>query len=358
MKKYISEQDLEALAIGVAILGSGGGGDSHYEKLMTSYAMQQHGSVPLITIDDITEDDLIVPICFMGAPLVEIEKISSGREFEGIFARIEQIYGKKPTVLMPAEIGGGNALVPFRTAGEYALPVLDADLIGRAFPELQMNSAHLAGLDPSPAFIADALQNCTMIDVNNTHALEKIGRAITVAVGSSAALTMYVMQKDVIASAVVSGSVSRALTIGHTILDARHAKEDPIVRLVHALNGCVVGSGVISDIDQSIQGGFLKGNVIVRNKSGTVIVVQYQNEYLLAWCNEAVIATTPDIIMLLEAETGAPITTESLCYGLNVCVVALPAPALWQSEKALQLVGPGYFGYTVDYKPIRTDVYE
>ena len=46
--------------------------------------------------------------------------------------------GKRVTAVMCAEIGGMNGIEPLFAAAESGLPVIDCDLMGRAFPELQV----------------------------------------------------------------------------------------------------------------------------------------------------------------------------------------------------------------------------
>ena len=46
--------------------------------------------------------------------------------------------------ILSAEIGGGNGLEPLAMAARISLPVVDADYMGRAFPELQVGSASSA----------------------------------------------------------------------------------------------------------------------------------------------------------------------------------------------------------------------
>ena len=43
---------------------------------------------------------------------------------------------------MPIEAGGVNSLLPLALAARLGLPVIDADGMGRAFPELQMVTFH------------------------------------------------------------------------------------------------------------------------------------------------------------------------------------------------------------------------
>ena len=42
--------------------------------------------------------------------------------------------------VLSAEIGGGNGLEPLAIGARLSLPVVDADYMGRAFPELQVSS--------------------------------------------------------------------------------------------------------------------------------------------------------------------------------------------------------------------------
>ena len=46
--------------------------------------------------------------------------------------------GRRVTALLAAEAGGGNCLEPLVVGARLGLPVVDGDLMGRAFPELQV----------------------------------------------------------------------------------------------------------------------------------------------------------------------------------------------------------------------------
>ena len=39
-------------------------------------------------------------------------------------------------------------------------------------------------------------------------------------------------------------------------------------------------------------------------------------------------------------------------YGLAVNVLGLPCDPIWRSKEALEMVGPRYFKYDIDYKPL------
>jgi DUF917 family protein len=54
----------------------------------------------------------------------------------------------------------------------------------------------------------------------------------------------------------------------------------------------------------------------------------------------------------LEIETGLPMTTEALRYGSRVVVIGIPCNHKWRTSAGLEIVGPRYFGYDIDYVPV------
>ncbi|MBS4167675.1 DUF917 domain-containing protein [Parachlamydia sp. AcF125] len=351
MKKLTVDQ-LDDLAIGSAILGSGGGGDPAYFYMMANYLMEKLGPVSIIKTSELKPDDFILPLGMIGAPLVETEKFPTGREYVSLIRDVETATGRKVTVLMPCEAAGSNAFVPVMIGNQLGLPVLDADLMGRAFPEVQMCSNRLLGLPPAPAFISDCLGNSVIINAQNSLTLEKIARQITISMGSWGLFADRPMTAQEAEKCVIHKSMSRALSIGKAHREAKAKGTDPLEAVLNLCKGLCIGTGKITDIDRTISKGFLKGSVAIQNKNDRLEIC-FQNEYLLAKCNGKILATTPDIIMLMEQETGEPITSESLRFGLKVDLIVLPSPSIWTTKQGLAVVGPRYFGYETDYLPIQ-----
>src|SRR5699024_3518400 len=135
--------EIENMAIGAALLGTGGGGDLYIGELMSLQAIEKYGAVKLVSADELNDDDLVVPSAMMVAPTVMVEKVPSGDESLAAFSALEEYLGKKITATMPIEAGGVNSLIPLALAAQTGLPVVDADGMGRAFPELQMVTFYL-----------------------------------------------------------------------------------------------------------------------------------------------------------------------------------------------------------------------
>jgi DUF917 family protein len=63
------------------------------------------------------------------------------------------------------------------------------------------------------------------------------------------------------------------------------------------------------------------------------------------------VLTAPDLLTLLEIETGRAITTERVHYGERVSALAIPCPAIMRTPEALAVWGPRAFGFEFDYVP-------
>ena len=119
------------------------------------------------------------------------------------------------------------------------------------------------------------------------------------------------------------------------------------------LEGEVIFQGKITDVDRRVSKGFARGGVRFESfRGGDVLEIEFQNEFLIAFINGEVAATTPDLICIVTEEEGEPVTTEVLRYGTRVAVITAPAPPQLKSEAALEVVGPGAFGYDVEFRPL------
>ena len=169
--------NLDAFARGCAVLGTGGGGDTRTSLLAALAATAAHGPVEVVSLDDLDDDALVLPVAGWGAPTVGIEKFESGEEGRALRDAAERWFGRPVAALMPGEIGGGNGVQPVAWAAELGLPLADADAMGRAFPEGDMASMHVLGVSPSPAFFADERGNVVTATPPDALWLERIAAA-------------------------------------------------------------------------------------------------------------------------------------------------------------------------------------
>lgn len=62
----------------------------------------------------------------------------------------------------------------------------------------------------------------------------------------------------------------------------------------------------------------------------------------------------PDLIILLDEDTGLPILGELFCYEMRVVVLGVPANKKWRTPREIEMCGPRYFYYLDDYTPVET----
>jgi uncharacterized protein len=122
-----------------------------------------------------------------------------------------------------------------------------------------------------------------------------------------------------------------------------------------AVGGFLLFKGKIGDVDRRTEGGFARGDANlagIDDYAGQTAQLSFQNEHLVARINGEIKVTVPDLITVLDVETGEPITTEAMRYGYRVAVIGIPCNDKWRTPAGIALVGPRYFGYDVDYVPV------
>jgi DUF917 family protein len=347
-------EDLGALARGAAVLGTGGGGDPHIGRLLAQQALREHGPVEIVAVGHLPDDACVLPVAMMGAPTVMVEKLPSADQISVAVQTLAKYVGKTPTHLACIEAGGVNSTVPVIAAAQLGLPLVDGDGMGRAFPELQMVLPTLAGIEATPMSIVDEKGNRGVFDTISNEWAERLARSATVDMGCSAIVSLYAMTGADVRGSFVAGTLSKCVTIGRAIEQAQRAHTDPVAAVVQELGGRLLHVGKVVDVQRRTTTGFARGDAAVDGldaSHGRLLVLRFQNEHLVAELDGTAVATTPDLIIVLDTESGEPITTEALRYGHRVSVLAAPADERWHSPEGIELVGPRYFGYDLD--PIR-----
>src|SRR4029078_1900476 len=155
----VDVDSLEDLAIGAGILGTGGGGNPYYGMLHAKRLIEEGATVAVIPPDEVPDNARVVSVGSMGAPTVSFERIHRGDEALVALRTLETYVGASATHLIPGEIGGANSMRPLVVAAQTGLPVVDGDGMGRAFPEIQMDTFSIYGVPIAPAAIADPRHN-------------------------------------------------------------------------------------------------------------------------------------------------------------------------------------------------------
>jgi uncharacterized protein len=93
--------------------------------------------------------------------------------------------------------------------------------------------------------------------------------------------------------------------------------------LASRLNGEFLAEGEVAGYTIRTTGGYDVGRLAVREVSLT-----FWNEYMSADREGGRLATFPDLIATLDAETGTPVTTAEISTGRRVIILAVPKERL------------------------------
>lgn len=359
----IELEDTRDFARGAAFLGTGGGGDPYIGRLLLEQALKRNGPARILGADELADDALVVPIAGMGAPTVIIEKILGFAEGELVLRMLEGRLGRKADALMSAEIGGLNALYPVAMAAHLGLPVVDADGMGRAFPELQMVSFNIFGQRIAPTVMGDENGDVVVIESDDNARVERLARSLVVPMGGLCMLALYPMSGRAVKDCAIHNTLSLALGVGRAIGAARRAHADPFAALFAYLRSTeyyrhcqLLFDGKIVDLKRETAKGWATGHAILEDARGATLTVAFRNEFLRAQRDGRTVAIVPDLIALLDRETAEPITTENLKYGQRLKVVGASVPPIMRSAPALEVWGPKAFGFDEPFLPIEASM--
>ena len=354
--RKIGIPEIEDIATGAALLGAGGGGDPYVGKLVAMGAVQEMGPVTLLDPDEVPDDALIIPIAMMGAPTVLAEKAIGGTEYKKLFDMVSKFFGKEIFAFMPMEAGGVNSMLPIAASARLNLPMVDVDGMGRAFPELQMVTFTIGGIKATPMALVDEKGNSCIFETITNKWTEELARAVTMSCGGSVSVSLYPMTGKQMKDFGVLGIVTRSEKLGRAIRTIKDSKDKtPEEHFLDLSQGHKLFKGKIADVLRETRSGFNFGKVVLEGIGefkGREAFVEFQNENLKATVDGKILATTPDLISLVDVETFIPITTDALKYGKRVMVVGLECFHLLRTKEGLELVGPRYFGVDTDYIPI------
>lgn len=349
----LSGEDLQPLAVGAWILGAGGGGDPYYAYLNVREMYRQGRRVALMDPAALSDDALVAVVSTMGAPLVSQERLVDPVTAARCVRTMEAYLGRSFDAVMSLEIGGANAFQPLLVAAETGLPVVDADTMGRAYPEAPMTSFAIGDLRPYPLTLSDIRDNEVVVArAASWQWMERISRKVCTEVGSIAATCKAPRSGKEVKEWGILYTVTRAIAIGRAVLDARREHADPIAAVLELQGGKLLFRGKVTDVERRTTEGFLRGSARVEGLEGDrgrEFRLEFRNEFAVGFLDGRPRVTVPDIITVLDSVSGDAVGTETLRYGQRVTVIALPAPAIQKTAKGLAHVGPRAFGYDLDY---------
>jgi DUF917 family protein len=368
MTSIQSVQEIQDAARGAVFLGAGGGGDPYVGELFLRNQLTTGRAARIITTDELADDAFVLSIAGVGAPTVLVEHLVSGKTLLRLLEASERHYARRVDALISAEIGGANSMFPLALGALAGLPVIDGDGIGRAFPHLDMTTFSIYGCAATPSVLVDDSGNSVIVHALSNRVAENVVRSVAVSLGATIYGSFYPMSGRQAKQYAVAGTLTQTLEIGRAIREARERCSDPVAGLLAALQDprgvrhCrLLFEGKIIDVVHETRGGWHFGQATLANtrgedtgRGGGQLVIDIQNEYVVARRDGRTVAIVPDLISVLDRESAEPLTAEMLRYGQRVAVVGYSAPAELRRPESLAVCGPRQFGINEDFVPLES----
>jgi len=353
--RRLSGTELEDLLVGCAILGTGGGGNLA-DGLKLVQEVLGKGEIEVVALDELDPGSLIGSPYYCGSVSPEGTGTPDGREALKAFELLEEFLGEPFRGVIPAELGGSATAAALAVAAEKGLPVLDADALGRAAPELQCSYFYVKGIPIAPMAVATPSGDLMVIkEVEGDERAERVVRAIATVSGDVVGVCDHPARVEKLKEACIPGTVSLALRVGQARRRAAEGGGNPPAEVAQAGGGFLLFTGKVGKHIWRIEGGFTVGEIELSGTGdyvGQSYRICYKNENIISWRDGKVDVTVPDLISVLERETGMPITNPNCKEGKEVAVVGFPAPQEWRTPEGLRVLGPAFFSYEVEYVPI------
>ncbi|MQA02426.1 MAG: DUF917 family protein [Streptosporangiales bacterium] len=348
----IRRDDVEVLGQGVRVYGSGGGGDPGIACASLARLLTADAEVQVVPPASLAADARVVPFGFVGATSLLSERPPSGAELLDIWSGIDAV----PDALVPMEIGGFNGVAAVWAAAALGVPLVDADLMGRALPELQQLLPVAHGWTPCPAVVGDVHGRQLVLDRMTPAMLEMIVRAALTPMGGWAVLACQPLTTELVTGACHPGSVTRALAFGR---DVHRLRDGAPIDQLPALDGMPLGEGRVVEITRGAPrtGRRMPVTTVVVDLSdppGGVLRLEAESEWLAAVVDGEPAATVPELILVWDVDSREVLAVETLRRGRNVRVTALPGAVGWWHPDALGYVEPAAFA--LDIPACRTTV--
>jgi hypothetical protein len=365
-----NQLQVEDLARGTTFFGTGGGGEPTQGVKALLSELEQGKEIFLIDVQKLNDDDLVVCPFLMGsiAPITK-EKLKEMElfdlykkiyDYKTMMARaVEELAnytGKRIRGIIPIELGGANTAAAVAAASSLNLTIVDGDFAGRAIPEIPQTTPFLTDKTLYPISSVDEYGNiCIIKNAINVLIAERIGKYLSAASFGVAAQCGFLMSGKEAKETVISKTVSECLEIGKFIRESRESGQNVLDLLVKKVNGWLLFKGIVSAKETEDRDGYYWGTHTLNGLnefSGQTFKIWFKNENHISWKNDKPFVTSPDLIIVVDMNTGEPITNTNLKIKDYVGVIGIKAREIFRTEKGLNILGPKHFGFDWSYKPI------
>jgi DUF917 family protein len=330
----IDGERLRAIVYGGAFLGAGGGG-----SIAAGFAAGREalalGTPRIVPLTHLTPDATLVTVSAVGTARGTSAGQVDCRHFLRALALFGKLFDRRVDGLIASEVGPLAVTYGWRESIVTGIPVIDAPCNGRAHPLFVMGSLglHRAPRVHLPAVAVAGREGTANFLELTIHANVTSAARIVRGEADRARTSFAVVRNPVSAGFVrrrgAVGALAHAFRLGCAILESRGRPfEAHVSQLARTSGGHVLGTGTITATSLRDLKGFTLGRIDVRCGARGRLSVPVCNEYMLVLRDGRPLAAFPDVIALIDRESGLPLASSEASSGRVVAIVVVPREKL------------------------------
>lgn len=329
--------DIAALSRGAALLSGGGGGHTRIAELASVEAVAW--PITVHAIDEVDPDLPCVAVGVGGSTMVFRERLAAGELFTGAIEAVDRWTRAPARAVCLTEIGGMNSLTALPHAG--ALRLIDADLMGRALPGIDQFTLLVDDLPELVIAVSLGPRGAMLVADARPEDVEHVLRAAFEAAGGWAGIVIGGFRAGALEEHGVQGSLRRAFELG-TAWGADDTV--PLEARTAAAGGRCFGTGRVTAVELHAQDARVR-IIDIEIADGSVLRLIARSEVLACVVDGLVVARAPEVIDVVDPQTGTVHQVEDIVAGRSAAVIGFAAPAWW-SERThrLRRVLPSHYG--------------
>lgn len=354
---------------GCTFFGTGGGGRPSEGIRLLKEVLSSKGEITWMDANDIPEHGYTVCPFLMGsiAPWtdetfkqmkqlnLDPEKRESANLLTKSIELLSKFTGTQPEVVVPIELGGANTPAALTAASELNLVVVDGDYTGRAIPEIIQTTPHLNGKEICPIASWDQWGNVCYIEKSvNPMMAERIGKFLSAAAFGISGQAGFLIPVGDMKKIVVRGTLTECLEVGELIRAEREQGRNPVHKVAEKTGGKVLFKGTVAKKHWEDREGYYWGYHEIagfEEFEGHKFKIWFKNENHISWLDDTPYVTSPDMLIVVQFADCEPLYNPDIQEGMKVAVIGIPARKEFLSKNGLQVLGPKYFGFDIEYRP-------
>jgi DUF917 family protein len=346
--RELTADDARNAVLGGGVLACGGGGWLHHGELMGAAATTL--SKPLLAdVDELPDDTWVATVSAIGAPAAPTWEIRPV-DYVHALQRLIEVADVPITAVMTAQNGYSTSVNGWIQSSVLGVTVLDAAGDVRAHPTGKLGAL---GLTTRPGYVATQvvsggnreLAGHLEVVVRGTSATaDDVLRDVSVRAGGFIASARNPVELSWVREHAALGAITVALDLGAAMAAAQQKDgtgEAVVDAVLESLEGRVLARGPLEHaVPLVTRGGWDHGTLRV-GRGNEAVEVPYLNEFMAASAAGERLATYPDTIAILDADTGLPLAVKDshAATGRDVVVIAVDAALLPLSSSAVDPVG-------------------